>query len=105
MADGIQSLSLSDPATGAASLMTDALTYGAASDDIIRLVAGSNPATPVGGEAPNPIRVQVLAADGLTPVAGASVFLQPRRQCLLLLAAAEAAARCFPTRAGKFPPG
>jgi hypothetical protein len=74
MADGLQSLMLSDPATGATSLMTDALTYGAASDDIIRLIAGSNPATPVGGEAPNPIRVQVLTADGLTPVAGASVF-------------------------------
>jgi hypothetical protein len=74
MADGTQSVALSDPATGSASLMTNVLTYGAASDDIIRLVAGSNPATPVGGEAPNPIRVQVLTADGLTAVAGASVF-------------------------------
>jgi IPT/TIG domain-containing protein len=74
MPDGLQSIGLADPATGSASLMTDALTYGAASDDIIRLIAGSNPATPVGGEAPNPIRVQVLEADGLTPVAGASVF-------------------------------
>jgi len=74
MADGTQSVALSDPATGSASLMTNAVTYGAASDDIIRLVAGSNPATPVGGEAPNPIRVQVLTADGLTPVARASVF-------------------------------
>ena len=74
MADGLQNLALSDPATGATSAMTGALTYGAASDDIIRLIAGSNPATPVGGEAPNPIRVQVLTADGMTPVAGASVF-------------------------------
>jgi hypothetical protein len=74
MADGLQSLALSDPTTGSTSLMTDAMTYGAASDDIIHLIGGSNPATPVGGEAPNPIRVQVLAADGLTPVAGASVF-------------------------------
>ena len=74
MADGLQSLALSDPATGSASLMTDALTYGAAADDIIRLIAGSNPATPVGGEAPNPIRVQVFAADGFTSVTGASVL-------------------------------
>jgi hypothetical protein len=74
MADGLQSVALSDPATGAASLMTGALTYGAAFDDIIRLIVGSNPATSVGGEAPNPIRVQVLRADGLTPVVGASVF-------------------------------
>jgi len=74
MADGLQSVALSDPATGAASVMTGALTYGAASDDIIRLIAGSNPATSVGGEAPNPIRIRVLTADGLTPVVGASVF-------------------------------
>ena len=74
MADGLQNVTLSDPATGAASIMTGALTYGAASDDIIRRVAGSNPATSVGGEAPNPIRVRVLTAGGLTPVAGASVF-------------------------------
>jgi hypothetical protein len=74
MADGVQSLVLRDPATGSVSTLIDALTYGAGPDDIIRLIIGSNPATPVGGEAPNPLRVQVLAADGVTPVAGASVF-------------------------------
>jgi len=74
MADGVQSITLKDPATGASSTMTSALTYGAGPDDIIRLIQGSNPATPVGGQAPNPIQVQVLAADGTTPVSGASVF-------------------------------
>jgi len=73
-ADGVQSLALSDPATGALAALTNALTYGAGPNDRIELIAGSNPATPVGGQAPNPIRVQVLDPDGVTPIAGASVF-------------------------------
>jgi hypothetical protein len=73
-ADGVQSLALSDPATGAVAALTNALTYGAGPNDRIKLIAGSNPATPVGGQAPNPIRVQVLDRDGVTPIAGASVF-------------------------------
>jgi hypothetical protein len=74
LADGLQSISLRDPATGASSTMTNVLTYGAGPSDTIKLLQGSNPATPVGAQAPNPIRVQVLAQDGSTPVAGASVF-------------------------------
>ncbi|MGA9800270.1 MAG: IPT/TIG domain-containing protein [Terriglobales bacterium] len=74
MADGIQNIGLRDAATGASSTMTNVLTYGAGPSDTIKLIQGSNPATPVGGQAPNPIRVQVLAPDGATPVAGASVF-------------------------------
>ena len=74
MADGLQNMALRDPATGASSTMTHVLTYGAGPSDTIKLVQGSNPATPVGGQAPNPIRVQVLAPDGTSPVAGASVF-------------------------------
>lgn len=73
MADGPQDVTLRDQATGASSTMTNALTYGAGPNDTIKLIEGSNPATPVGGQAPNPIRVQVLAPDG-TAVAGASVF-------------------------------
>ncbi|HYA24262.1 MAG TPA: IPT/TIG domain-containing protein [Terriglobales bacterium] len=73
-ADGVQNITLFDPPTGASSIMTGALTYGAGPNDTINLVAGSNPWTPAGGQAPNPIRVQVLAPDGVTPVAGASVF-------------------------------
>ncbi len=71
--DGIQDVTLKDPATGATSILTGALTYGAAPTDTIKLIAGANPATPVGGQGINPIRVRVLAADGVTPVGGASV--------------------------------
>ncbi|MBZ5653053.1 MAG: IPT/TIG domain-containing protein, partial [Acidobacteriia bacterium] len=74
IADGLQNIGLRDPATGASSTMTNVLTYGAGPRDTIKLIQGSNPATPVGGQAPNPVRVQVLAPDGTTPVAGASVF-------------------------------
>ena len=73
MADGLQDLSLSDPATHASSVMSGVLTYGAGPNDKIILIEGGNPATPVGGQAPNPIRVQVVAQDGVTPVNGASV--------------------------------
>ncbi|HXY04744.1 MAG TPA: Ig-like domain-containing protein, partial [Terriglobales bacterium] len=71
--DGVQNLTLSDPATGASSVMTGPLTYGAGPSDTIKLIAGSNPWTPLGGQAPNPIIVQALAADGATAVAGATV--------------------------------
>ncbi|MBZ5704510.1 MAG: IPT/TIG domain-containing protein [Acidobacteriia bacterium] len=74
MADGLQAITLSDPDTGSASTMTDVLTYGAGPNDTISLIAGSNPATPVGAVAANPIRVAAYAADGVTPVAGASIF-------------------------------
>ena len=73
VADGVQDVTLKDPATGAAAILTGALTFGAGPTDTIELVAGSNPATPVGGQGINPIRVKVLAADGVTPVGGASV--------------------------------
>jgi len=71
--DGLQNLTVSDSATGASSIMSGALTYGAGPGDTINLIAGSNPWTPLGGQAPNPITVQALAADGITPVAGATV--------------------------------
>jgi hypothetical protein len=72
--DGVQSLTLTDPATGGAATLTNALTYGAAaSDTIILLSGGLNPQTPIGTQAANPITVRVLASDGITPVAGATV--------------------------------
>jgi hypothetical protein len=73
-ADGVQNITLTDPPTEASSVMSGVVTYGAGPNDVLRLVAGANPATPVGGQAPNPIRVRALAPDGITPVAGASVF-------------------------------
>ena len=73
-ADGVQNITLVDPPTMASSVMTGALTYGAGPNDTLTLLSGSNPSTPAGGQAPNPIRVQALEPDGATPVAGASVF-------------------------------
>jgi hypothetical protein len=72
-ADGVQNITLLDPPTGATSVLTGVVTYGAGPNDTLSLIAGANPATPVGGQAPNPIRVQALAPDGVTPIAGATV--------------------------------
>ena len=73
MPDGIYDVALSD-ATGVSSNMTASLTYGAGPGDSIVLLAGSNPTAIVGTEAPNSIRVRVVAIDGVTGVAGASVY-------------------------------
>ena len=71
--DSVQSITINDPQTGSFSTMTDVLTFGAASSDGLRLIQGWNPATTVGGEAPNPIIVGVTTSDGVTPVNGATV--------------------------------
>ena len=63
--------------------MTNALTYGAGPDDTIKLIQGSNPATPVGGQAPNPIQVQVLAPDGTDAGERAPAFFSPPRLLFL----------------------
>ncbi len=73
--DGPRDITLTDPVTGATSVMTGAVNYGAGPNDILKLLSGSNPSTPRGGEAQNPIRVQVLDANGVTPISGASVVL------------------------------
>lgn len=72
-ADGVQNVSLSDPTTGGTSAMTQVLTYGAGPNDTILLISGSSTPTPVGAQTATPIVVQVVAADGETPVDGASV--------------------------------
>jgi hypothetical protein len=71
--DGPQSIAITDPASGASSVMTNVLTYGAAATDTIVLVGGINRPTPVGTQAANPMTVRVLAADGVTPVRGATI--------------------------------
>jgi len=71
--DGTATITVNDPASGGFSQMTDAVTYGAAASDMLLLLLGSEPLTPVGAEAPNPVRVRVVAADGITPVSGATV--------------------------------
>jgi hypothetical protein len=53
--------------------MIGALTYGAAATDRLLLLQGAEPATPVGSQAANPIRVRAVAADGVTPVSGATI--------------------------------
>ena len=73
IADGVESVSVTDPTTGASSTLTDVLTFGAGPNDIIRLVQGANSATPVGAETATPVRVTVSSSDGLIPVNGATV--------------------------------
>jgi len=72
-ADGPHDITLSDPVSGSSTTMTAALNYGALTTDNILLLTSVNPSTPVGAQAPVPIRVQVVASDGVTPVAGATV--------------------------------
>ncbi|MGA8271577.1 MAG: IPT/TIG domain-containing protein [Candidatus Sulfotelmatobacter sp.] len=71
--DGPQTITITDPVSGAASAMTGALTFGAASTDKILLLQGANTLTPVGIQATNPVMVRVVASDGITPVSGATV--------------------------------
>lgn len=71
--DGSQSITITDPVSGSSSVMTNALTFGAAATDNIVLLSSVNPSTPVGAQAPNPMSVRVLAADGATPVGGATI--------------------------------
>ena len=71
--DGLQTITVTDPVSGAFSIMTDVLTFGAAATDQIVLLQGMNPPTPVGTQATNAVIVRVLAADGVTPVDGATV--------------------------------
>ena len=71
--DGNATITVNDPASGGFSQMIDALNYGAASTDQLLLLQGAEPATPVGSPAANPIRVRAVAADGVTPVSGATL--------------------------------
>ena len=70
--DGVQSVTITDPTNGSYSSMVNVFTFGAAATDGM-LITQSNPAIPVGGQTPSPIRVSVTAADGITPVDGATV--------------------------------
>lgn len=71
--DGTQNITVTDPVTGSSSVMTGVLTLGAAATDNILLIRGLNPPTPVGTQTVNPVTVQVVAADGVTPVGGATI--------------------------------
>lgn len=71
--DGTQTITVADPVSGAFSTMSNAVTFGAAATDKIVLLQASNPPTPVGTQAANPVIVRVVASDGVTPVNGATV--------------------------------
>ena len=67
LADGVQTITINDPASGSFSTMTNALTMGAAATDRLLLVQGSNSRTAIGTQAPLPVIVKVVAADGVAP--------------------------------------
>src|SRR5208282_2424959 len=71
--DGTATIQVTDPVSGAFSQMIGALTYGASATDLLLLLQGAEPATPVGSQAANAIRVRAVAADGFTPVSGATI--------------------------------
>jgi len=71
--DGTATIEVTDPVSGAFSQMIGALTYGASATDLLLLLQGTEPLTPVGSQAANPVRVRVVAADGVTPVSGATI--------------------------------
>jgi hypothetical protein len=73
LADGLQTVTITDPVSGAFSIMTNTITFGAADTDSIVLVKGTNPTTPVGTQANNPITVRAVADGGVIPVAGATI--------------------------------
>ncbi|MCU1300602.1 MAG: putative lipoprotein [Candidatus Sulfotelmatobacter sp.] len=71
--DGLQTITISDIASGASSIMTNAVTFGAAATDKLVLLQEINPPTPVGTQSANPVAVRVVASDGITGVNGATV--------------------------------
>jgi hypothetical protein len=71
--DGVATIQVANPVSGAFSQMIGALTYGASATDLLLLLQGAEPATAVGSAAANAIRVRAVAADGVTPVSGATM--------------------------------
>ncbi len=71
--DGTAAIQVTNSVTGAFSQMIGALTYGASATDLLLLLQGSEPSTPVGSQAANALRVRAVAADGVTPVSGATI--------------------------------
>ncbi len=113
LADGTRTITLTDPGTGADATLKNVFTHGASSTDRLLLLVGSNPWVPVLGEAPNPMRVRAVQADGVTPVSGATVlFLATPGNVMFSCGAytcsaitdeqGEASMRMTPTAAGTF---
>jgi hypothetical protein len=87
-ADGTQSITIRNPATGATSTLQGALVYGASPTDTIT-VTNTNPATPVGGQTPFPIQATVLSIEG-QPVSGAKVQWSVNNSAVLSLCGGSA---------------
>jgi hypothetical protein len=85
LSNGTKDITLTDPADGASATITGAVNYGGGAGDKLQLLLGSNPPVPVGAQAPNPFRVRVVAADGVTPVIGASVVFTAASASVSLL--------------------
>ena len=94
-ADGPQKITITDPLSGASTSMTGALTYGASATDQILLLSTTNPNTAVGATAAAPMQVRVVAADGVTPVSGATVGWSATNG--VQLSACNAASSCSAT--------
>ena len=71
--DGVANIQVTDPATGGFSQMMGALMYGAQASDQLLMLQATEPATAVGAQGANMIRVRAVAADGVTPVNGATI--------------------------------
>ncbi|MGA2202474.1 MAG: IPT/TIG domain-containing protein [Terriglobales bacterium] len=92
--DGTATIQVTDPASGAFSQMIGALTYGASATDLLLLLQGAEPTTPVGSQAANAIRVRAVAADGVTPVSGATIAWSATPVNGLQFSACGAASSC-----------
>lgn len=98
--DGIYDVLLQDVSSGGSSTMTGALTVGAGPTDTIKMISGANPAIPIGGQFPSPFSVLVLASDGVTPVAGASVQFSSSPAVGLLACAGAASCTVLTDQSG-----
>ena len=81
--DGTQTLTVSDYASSASSVMTDVVTFGAAATDKLALVEAANPPTPIGTQTINPVTVRVVQSNGVTPVNGATVAWSATNNAML----------------------
>ncbi len=89
--DGVQTITISDAITGGSTVLNSALTYGAGPDDTLSLIVGSNPQTPAGTEAINPMRVRVIGPDGVPVVGATAVFTSSPA---VILSSCSGAATC-----------
>ncbi|MGA8618050.1 MAG: hypothetical protein WB660_05960 [Candidatus Sulfotelmatobacter sp.] len=102
--DGAQTITVTDPVSGAFSIMTNALTFGADAIDKLVLLQGVNPTTPVGTQATNPVIVRVVASDGITPVNGATVVGSTTHGAALSACGARLLVRRSAMKAEQLPP-